>query len=65
MVLFDRQIKRLDRFLRDLRPASGKRLTRSSLIRGLLDGLIDGGVEIHATDSETELRDRIARIVRA
>jgi hypothetical protein len=65
VVLFDRQIKQLDRILRDMRRPDGKRLTRASLIRAFLDGLLKGGVEVQPTVSETELRDQIVSIVRA
>jgi hypothetical protein len=64
VVLFDRQIKQLDRILRELRQPDGKRLTRASLIRAFLDGLLKGGVEIAPTASETDLRDQIVSIVR-
>lgn len=65
VVLFDRQIKRLDRLCHDMRRTSGTRMTRASLIRGLIDGLIDGGLETRTTVSEAALRDQIARLFRS
>jgi len=61
VVLFDRQIVHLDRLATDIRGTSGKVLNRAEIIRALIDGLLDSGMDITATASEAELRARVAR----
>ena len=61
VVLFDRQIVHLDRLATDIRGRSGKVLNRAEIIRALIDGLIDSGMDVTATGSEADLRARVAR----
>ncbi|PYR60796.1 MAG: hypothetical protein DMF91_11385 [Acidobacteria bacterium] len=61
VVLFDRQIVHLDRLATDIRGKNGKVFNRAEIIRALIDGLIDSGLDITATDSEADLRARVAR----
>lgn len=61
MVLFNRQIVQLDRLATDIRGRSGKAFNRTGIIRALIDGLIDSGMDITATGSEADLRARVAR----
>lgn len=61
VILFDRQIVQLDRLATDIRGRSGKVLNRTEIIRALIDGLIDSGMDVTATASEAELRARVAR----
>ena len=61
VVLFDRQIIHLDRLATDIRGRNGKVLNRAEIIRGLIDGLIDSGMDITAAGSEADLRARVAR----
>jgi len=61
VVLFDRQILQLDRLATDIRGKSGKLLNRAEIIRALIDGLIDSGMDITAAGSEADLRARVAR----
>jgi len=60
VVLFDRQILLLDRLATAVRPKNGKQLNRAEIIRALIDGLIDSGMDISGTASEKELRTRVA-----
>jgi hypothetical protein len=60
-VLFDRQIVHLDRLATDIRGRSGKVLNRAEIIRALIDGLIDSGMDVTGTASEADLRARLAR----
>ena len=48
VVLFDRQIHHLDRLAIDIRGKTGKVLNRAEIIRALIDGLIDSGMDITA-----------------
>jgi hypothetical protein len=64
VVLFDRQIVRLDHLINDIRRRTGTVMSRAALIRAVIDGLFDGGFEIKTVSSEGELRDHIARHVR-
>ena len=61
VVLFDRQILHLDRLTREIRSKSGKVLNRAEIIRALIDGLIDSGMDITPASSEGDLRGRVAR----
>lgn len=60
MVLFDRQIQHLDR-LGSLIAQRGKALNRAEIIRALIDGLIDSGMDVTSSSSEANLRGRVAR----
>ncbi len=61
VVLFDRQIVHLDRLSTDLRGKTGKALNRAEIIRALIDGLLDSGMDINSSASEADLRARVAR----
>jgi hypothetical protein len=61
VVLFDRQILHLDRLASNVRGRNGKFLNRAEIIRALIDGLIDSGMDISSTGSEADLRARVAR----
>ena len=61
VVLFDRQIHHLDRLTTDIRGKTGKVLNRAEIIRALIDGLIDSGMDITAAATEADLRGRVAR----
>jgi hypothetical protein len=61
VVLFDRQVHHLDRLSIDIRGKTGKVLNRAEIIRALIDGLIDSGMDVTAAASEADLRGRVAR----
>jgi hypothetical protein len=61
VVLFDRQIHDLDRLTRDIRTTSGKTLNRAEIIRALIDGLMESGMDVAGAGSEADLRARVAR----
>ena len=61
VVLFDRQVMHLDRFATANRGKTGKLLNRAEIIRALIDGLIDSGMDITGSASERDLRGRVAR----
>jgi len=61
VVLFDRQIVHLDRLGTDIRGTTGKALNRAEIIRALIDGLIDSGMDVTTIASEADLRARVAR----
>jgi hypothetical protein len=61
VVLFDRQIIHLDRLTTDIRGKNGKAINRAEIIRALIDGLIESGMDITASASEADLRARVAR----
>jgi hypothetical protein len=61
VVLFDRQILHLDRLATVIRGKSRKVLNRAEIIRALIDGLIDSGMDITTAASEADLRARVAR----
>jgi len=61
VVLFDRQVLHLDRLATDVRGKSGTILNRAEIIRALIDGLLDSGMDITTTGSEADLRARVAR----
>jgi hypothetical protein len=51
----------LDRLATNLRSANGKGFNRAEIIRALIDGLLDSGMDIGGTASEADLRARVAR----
>jgi hypothetical protein len=61
VVLFDRQIVNLDRLTTGLRRKGGKPFNRAEIIRALIDGLLDSGMNIVGTGSEADLRAKVAR----
>ena len=61
VVLFDRQITHLDRLMNGVRTRKGKGLNRAEIIRALIDGLIDSGMDVTSAGSEADLRARVAR----
>ena len=61
VVLFDRQVVHLDRLAVDTRGKSGKGLNRAEIIRALIDGLLDSGMDVSGSASEADLRARVAR----
>jgi hypothetical protein len=61
VVLFDRQVTHLDRLAGDTSTRNGKILNRAEIIRALIDGLLDSGMDITAAGSEADLRARVAR----
>lgn len=61
VVLFDRQILYLDQLATDMLNKSGHMLNRAEIIRALIDGLIDSGMDVTASGSEADLRARVAR----
>jgi len=56
----DRQVDRLDRLVGDIHKTRGTMITRAGVIRALVDGVIDSGVDVTNITSERELRQRIA-----
>jgi len=61
VVLFDRQISHLDQLATNIRVRNGKLMNRAEIIRALIDGLLDSGMDITASASEADLRARVAR----
>ena len=61
VVLFDRQIQDLDRLTRDMRARSGRAMNRAEIIRALIDGLMESGLDVVGAGSEADLRARVAR----
>jgi hypothetical protein len=61
VVLFDRQIVHLDQLATDMRSKNGRMLNRAEIIRALIDGLIDSGMDVTASGSEADLRAKVAR----
>ena len=59
VVLFDRQITHLDRL--GVNGGVRRMLNRAEIIRALIDGLIDSGMDITTSASEADLRARVAR----
>lgn len=69
MVLFDRQVLRLDRLVADIRKRSGAAINRTVIIRALVDALLDSKCDIRHSRTEADLRrcltDNLRRGVRA
>ena len=50
----------LDRLASANRSKTGKLLNRAEIIRALIDGLIDSGMDLAGAESERDLRGRVA-----
>jgi hypothetical protein len=65
VVLFDRQIARLDAAANVIRrKKTGSGLTRAAMIRAVIDGVLDSDLELTTITSERDLRQRLARLLR-
>ena len=64
VVLFNRQIAHLDVAVNEMRRKTGKPLNRAAIIRALIDGALDSGFELTSITSESDLRQRLARLLR-
>ena len=47
-----------------MRKRTGKALNRAAVIRALIDGVLDSGLELTTITSENDLRQRLARLLR-
>lgn len=65
MVLFDRQVARLDAFGTGKRRWKGKPLSRAEIIRALVDAVIESGLEVTNATSEADLRGLVAQRLRS
>jgi hypothetical protein len=63
VVLFNRQIDHLDAAVNVVRKTTGKPLNRAAIIRALIDGVLDSGFELTSITSESDLRQRLARLL--
>jgi hypothetical protein len=61
VVLFDRQIHDLDRLTKVMRAKNGKAMNRAEIIRALIDGLMESGMDVEGAGTEANLRARVAR----
>ncbi len=61
VVLFDRQIQHLDRLVAQNRGKRRRSLNRAEIIRALIDGMIDSGIDVLGTSTEADLRAMVAR----
>jgi hypothetical protein len=64
VVLFNRQIVRLDAAVHVIRKKTGKPLNRAAIIRAIIDGMLDSSFELTTITSEGDLRQRLARLLR-
>src|SRR5437868_11014042 len=61
VVLFDRQINHLDRLATGVKGTNGKAMNRAEIIRALIDGLLESGLDLKGAPSEAALRAKVAR----
>jgi hypothetical protein len=64
VVLFNRQLVRLDAAVLVVREKTDLPLTRAAMIRALIDGVLDSGFELTDITSERDLRTRLAQRLR-
>jgi hypothetical protein len=64
VVLFNRQIVRLDSAVHVMRTKTGNPLNRAAVIRAIIDGVLDSSFDLTAITSESDLRQRLARLLR-
>ena len=61
VVLFERQVAHLDDLASSIRRQGARSITRASLIRALIDGVLQSRLDLSIHSSEANLRDDIAR----
>lgn len=59
VVLFNRQVVNLDRLIADMRSETGAIVSRTLLIRSLIDALLLSGLNITDCRTEADLRERL------
>lgn len=59
VVLFNRQVVNLDRLIADIRSETGAIVSRTLLIRSLIDALLLSGLNITDCRTEADLRERL------
>jgi len=64
VVLFDRQVAKLDTVVKTMR-GSSHALSRATIIRALIDGLLESRLDISHAHSESELSEAIADRLRS
>jgi hypothetical protein len=47
-----------------MRQKTGRPLNRAAIIRALIDGVLDSGFELTTITSESDLRQRLAKLLR-
>jgi hypothetical protein len=60
VVLFDRQVQHLDRLARRARRRGHKSINRACIIRGMIDGILQSGMDLSRHSSEAQLRENVA-----
>jgi hypothetical protein len=60
VVLFDRQVTHLDRLAKKARRQGHRSMTRACIIRGLIDGLLNSGLDLPSIGSEAQIRDHVS-----
>jgi hypothetical protein len=61
VVLFERQVAHLDHLANSIRRQGSRSITRASLIRALIDGVLQSRLDMSIYVSETHLRDDLSR----
>lgn len=61
VVLFTRQVTHLDRLARKARQRGHNGVTRACLIRGVIDGVLQSGLDLSTHPSEAMLREDVTR----
>ena len=59
--LFDRQVRRLDDLVYRIRRSSRSRISRATIVRALIDGLLRSRLDVTDTRTEAQLVASIAR----
>ncbi len=63
MVLFDRQVARLDGIINDIRAKTNRSVSRATIIRALIEGLLDSRLDLTSVGGESEVAATIARLL--
>ena len=61
VVLFDRQVRRLDDLVHRIRKSSRSKISRATIVRALIDGLLRSRLDVTDTPTEAQLVASIAR----
>ena len=63
-VLYDREVIALDELCIDIRKKTGKKLNRTDLLRGILDAVLESGLDLTGATSEAEVKAAVLAAMR-
>lgn len=63
-MLLNRQVASLDQLSVNIRSKTGAAIRRAEIIRALVDGLLESGIDVTSVETEAELKNRLLTVFR-